>query len=290
MAHAWMPEAMRIRAEADGGALGGGAPRVVWLTLGSLANAVSVQSAAQRLVAEHRPCHLVWNPTTGEIAQLISVLRAGRALGAPDRLDWTPVRIHRRPENVNAEGRVCVQIGVLALAAEPFTNGPMIGVEAIMSWLDSWGVPRRWPGGQPGSWTEAGGRCRSVGVGGVGVGGWRGVGGAVGGAVGAEGSRAVWARGGHFGASQVPGCAHAGPGRSTSTGSPAAGRTGWRCAPGSCRPRSPPPRCRSRPEGGRSASRRCRARGLEAWRRRRRHATRLRGLSATPATSPIGGW
>ena len=37
--------------------------------------------------------------------------------------------------------------------------------------------------------------------------------GAVGGAVGAaEGSRAAWARGGHFGASQVPGCAHVGPG------------------------------------------------------------------------------
>jgi hypothetical protein len=183
VAHAWLPEAMRIRAEADGGALGGGAPRVVWLTLGSPANAVSVQSAAQRLVAEHRPCHLIWNPTTGEIAQLISVLRAGRALGAPDRLDWTPVRIHRRPENVNAEGRVCVQIGVLALAAEPFTNGPMIRVEAIMSWLDSWGVPRRWPVGPPGSWTDH-----------------------------ADGSRAAWARGGHFGASQVPGCAHVGPG------------------------------------------------------------------------------
>jgi hypothetical protein len=190
VAHAWLPEAVRIRAEADGGALGGGAPRVVWLTLGSpasAASAVSVQSAAQRLVAEHRPCHLVWNPTTGEIAQLISVLRAGLALGAPDRLDWTPVRIHRRPENVNAEGRVCVQIGVLALPAEPFTNGPMIGVEAIISWLDSWGVPRRWPGGPPSSWAS----------------------GAVGGA---ERSRAAWARGGHFGASQVPGCAHAGPG------------------------------------------------------------------------------
>src|SRR3984957_7874742 len=151
-----MPEAMRIRAETDGGALGGGAPRVVWLTLGSLAKAVSVHAAAQRLVAEHRPCHLVWNPVTGELAQLISVLRAGRALGAPDRLDWTPVRLHRRPENVNAEGRGCVQIGVLALAAEPFTNGAMIGLEAIMSWLDSWGVPRRWPGGQPGSWAEGG--------------------------------------------------------------------------------------------------------------------------------------
>jgi hypothetical protein len=217
VAHAWMPEAMRIRAEADGGTLGGGAPRVVWLTLGSLANTVSVQSAAQRLVAEHRPCHLVWNPITGEIAQLISVLRAGRALGAPDRLDWTPVRIHRRPENVNAEGRVCVQIGVLALAAEPFTNGPMIGVESIMSWLDSWGVPRRWPGGQPGGWTE-GGRTRGGtggGIGSVGSAGSVGVGGAVGavGAVGgAESGRAAWARGGHFGASQVPGCAHVGPG------------------------------------------------------------------------------
>lgn len=199
---------MRIRAEADGGALGGGAPRVVWLALGGLANSVSVQSAAQRLVAEHRPCHLIWNPTTGEMAQLISVLRAGRALGAPGRLDWTPVRIARRPENVNAEGRVCVQIGVLALAAEPFTNGPLIGVEAIMTWLDSWGVPRRWPGGPPGSWAE-GGRGGGRGGAGAGVGG-TGVGRAV--AAGAEGSRAVWARGGHFGTSQVPGCAHAGPG------------------------------------------------------------------------------
>jgi hypothetical protein len=215
VAHAWLPEAMRIRAEADGGALGGGAPRVVWLTLGSPANAVSVQSAAQRLVAEHRPCHLIWNPTTGEIAQLISVLRAGRALGAPDRLDWTPVRIHRRPENVNAEGRVCVQIGVLALAAEPFTNGPMTGVETIMGWLDSWGVPRRWPGGPPGTWADHG-RTRGGtggGVGSVGSVGAGGAAGAAGAAVGgAEGSRAAWARGGHFGASQVPGCAHVGPG------------------------------------------------------------------------------
>jgi hypothetical protein len=175
-----MPEARRIRAEADGGPLGGGAPRAVWLTLGSPADAVSVQSAAQRLVAEHRPCHLIWDPATGEIAQLISVLRAGLALCAPDRLDWVPNRVRRRPENVNAEGRVCVQIGVLALASEPFTDGPLVGVDAILSWLDSWGVARRWPGGQPTDWPD--------------------------------GSRAAWARGGHFGASQVPGCNHTGPG------------------------------------------------------------------------------
>jgi hypothetical protein len=193
VAHAWMPEAMRIRAEADGGPLGGGAPRAVWLTLRSLAGAVSVQSAAQRLVADHRPCHLIWDPLSGEIAQLISVLRAARALGAPDRLDWVPNRVRRRPENVNAEGRVCVQIGVLASASEPFTNGPLIGVEAIVSWLDSWGVQRRWPDGPPAGWTE-GGKASGRPAGGN------------------SSSRAAWARGGHFGASQVPGCGHAGPG------------------------------------------------------------------------------
>jgi hypothetical protein len=191
-----MPEARRIRAEADGGPLGGGAPRAVWLTLGSPAGTVSVQSAAERLVGEHRPCHLIWDPATGEMAQLISVLRAGRALGAPDRLDWAPNRVRRRPENVNAEGRVCVQIGVLALASEPFTNGPLVGVEAIVGWLDSWGVARRWPDGQPAGWPD-GGKSGGKASGGIGSG---------------NGSRAAWARGGHFGASQVPGCGHAGPG------------------------------------------------------------------------------
>jgi hypothetical protein len=200
-----MPEARRIRAEADGGPLGGGAPRAVWLTLGSPAGAVSVQSAAQRLIGEHRPCHLIWDPATGEMAQLISVLRAGRALGAPDRLDWVPNQARRRPENVNAEGRVCAQIGVLALASEPFTGGPLIGVDSIMSWLDSWGVARRWPDGQPPAWPgggKSGGKATSGGPG-------SGPGGGPGGGI---GSRAAWARGGHFGASQVPGCGHAGPG------------------------------------------------------------------------------
>jgi hypothetical protein len=184
LAHAWMPEARRIRADADGGPLGGGAPRAVWLTLGSIPGAVSVQSAAQRLISEQRPCHLIWDPATGEVAQLVSVLRAGRALGAPDQLDWAPDRIRARPQNVNAEGRICVQIGVLAPAIDPFTDGPLIGVETIVGWLDSWGVARRWPSGPPsGGPSER--RCRS---------------------------RAQWARGGHFGASQVPGCENAGPG------------------------------------------------------------------------------
>ena len=188
MAHAWMPEASRIRAETDGGPLIGGAPRAVWLTLGTVPGTVSVQSAAYRLIGERRPCHLIWDPVTGDVAQLISVLRAGRALGAVDNLDWAPGRIQINPDNVNAEGRICVQIGVLGHPGDPFTSRTLVGIERIVSWLDSWGVARRWPAGPPD------GYCLDMP------------------SIAGQRSRAAWARGGYFGASQVPGCDHAGPG------------------------------------------------------------------------------
>jgi hypothetical protein len=192
VAHAWMPEARRIRAATDGGPLIGGAPRAVWLTLGTAPGAVSVQSAAQRLISERRPCHLIWDPVTGDVVQLISVLRAGRALGAADHLDWAPGRVLVHRSNVNAEGRVCVQIGVLGHPGQPFTIGPLNGIDAIVSWLDCWGVARRWPAGPPEGYrfdvpADAA-------------------------ALADQRSRVQWARGGHFGASQVPGCENAGPG------------------------------------------------------------------------------
>lgn len=188
MAYAWLPGARRIRAGTDGGPLGGGVPRAVWLTLCTAPGTVSIQSAAERLIGERRPCHLIWDPVTGEVAQLISVLRAGRALGAADRLERAPGGIRSRLSSVNGQGRICVQIGVLSTAVEPFTSGPLLGVEAIMSWLDGWGVARRWPCGPPGGPRAPSNQDDP------------------------PGRRALWARGGHFGASQVPGCEHAGPG------------------------------------------------------------------------------
>jgi hypothetical protein len=244
-----MPGARRIRAETDGGSLKGGAPRVVWLTLGTAPRAVSIQSAAQRLVSERRPCHLVWDPMTGEIVQLISILRAGRALGAPEQLDWGPDRVPAAPEKVNSQGRLCVQIGVLGHPADPFTSGPLAGISAIVNWLDSWNVPRCWPAGQPAGY-RAGGLNGAVGGGlngavggglngavggglngalngGLGGGLNGGLSGALGGGLsgglgtcldrsrgraGVDRSRMLWSRGGHFGASQVPDCDNAGPG------------------------------------------------------------------------------
>lgn len=184
MADAWMPGARCIRAQTDGGQLGGGAPRVVWLTLGADPAAVSVWSAAQRLNQENRSCHLVWDPLSGDIAQLVPIVRAGCALGTPEQLDYTPGRLQCRHPSVNREGRLCVQIGVLGSPREPFTSYPMIGLSAILGWLDSWQIPRRWPAGPPAPYRQLP-RTRS---------------------------RALWARGGHFGASQVPECNNIGPG------------------------------------------------------------------------------
>ena len=164
----------------------GGAPRVVWLTLDPDPRAVSVISVAQRLNEQSRPCHLVWDPGSGNLVQMLPVVRAGRALGTHEHVAYEPPRSGPRENaSVNREGRLCVQIGVLASATEPFTNCPMTGLNDILSWLDSWEIPRRWPAGQPAPFRQAEYRPRS---------------------------RAMWARGGHFGASQVPECMSIGPG------------------------------------------------------------------------------
>jgi hypothetical protein len=180
----------------------------VWLTLGTVPGSVSVQSAAARLAAEERPCHLVWDPATGEIAQLVSILRAGRALGAAEYLTPASVSAPRVPSSgirgaavadVNTEGRVCVQIGVLGNPADPFTGGPLTGITTIVNWLDSWGIQRRWPAGRPAGHFDGRQLDTAVTAAAIAAGG-------------GELGRALWALGGHFGASQVPGCASHGPG------------------------------------------------------------------------------
>ena len=87
---------------------------------------------------------------------------------------------------VNNEGRICAQIGVIGHGWSPFTTGPVQRAHEIVSWLDSWHVARGWPAGYPAPFP---GSVRA-----------------------GQQRRRHWARGGHFGASQVPGCRGAGPG------------------------------------------------------------------------------
>jgi hypothetical protein len=185
VADAWMPNARCIRSGSDGGQMQGGAPRVVWLTLDTAPHVISVTSAAQRLNEQGRPCHLVWDPLSGSIAQLLPAVRAARTLGTREHIQYCEPSVeHDYHASVNREGRLCLQICVLSSPGEPFTSSPMTGLGDILGWLDSWQIPRSWPAGQPASFRQAD-RLRS---------------------------RALWARGGHFGGSQVPGCTSAGPG------------------------------------------------------------------------------
>jgi hypothetical protein len=184
-----MPGAERIWGTTDGGPPRGGAPRVVWQTLGADPRTVSARAAAQRLSQLDRACHLVWNPLQGDIVQAVPILRGGRLLGSPEDLNEMA---HPAPgagagqlADVGTEGRLCVQIGVVAFAWDPFTAWPMTGLQQILDWLGSWGIPRRWPAGRPAAFPHGLTTC---------------------------GDRRLWARGGHFGASQVPGLTAAGPG------------------------------------------------------------------------------
>ncbi|WP_225993342.1 hypothetical protein [Actinomadura rudentiformis] len=87
--------------------------------------------------------------------------------------------------DVGREGRVNVQIMVVGHARDPFTNTLLTGLDPIMRWLDSWGVTRRWPAGPPLPSPQSYHSSRS---------------------------RRDWSRGGHFGASQVPGANRPDPG------------------------------------------------------------------------------
>ena len=156
---------------------------MVWQALGADPRLISATSAAERLVQQGRPPHLVWNPLSGDIVQLIPVVRAACSVGAPEGLDSRTSSSEVAP--TNRQGRLCAQIGVLARAWEPFTDGPLYGAAALLSWLASWGVPSRWPAGRPAPFTHAQTAARSC---------------------------AQWALGGHFGASQVPGWDAVGPG------------------------------------------------------------------------------
>jgi hypothetical protein len=179
-----MPGVGYIPAAADGGSLKGGAPRVVWQVLGADPRTVSGRSAAQRLALCGQASHLVWNPLSGEIVQLIPIVRAACALGP---LEPAGPAQYGQPADtaIGTEGRLCVQICVVAFGHRPFTAVPMGGLREIMAWLDSWGVPRTWPGGRPAPFPDGRPAVRS---------------------------RRLWARGGHFGASQVPGLTATGPG------------------------------------------------------------------------------
>jgi hypothetical protein len=134
----WLPGAKHATPSAPGGAMDGTAPRaVVWHTTENDPAHTDVDDVTAWLVRESFEPHVVWHPLTGEFRQLIPANLSSRAL----RNDGTL--------RTNRVGTIRVQIEVVGHAAQPFTDGPMVGRSQLVAWLDSLGVPRSWPFGAP---------------------------------------------------------------------------------------------------------------------------------------------
>ncbi|GAA2002951.1 hypothetical protein GCM10009799_32580 [Nocardiopsis rhodophaea] len=173
VANAWMPGAGRIHCTASGGLYRGGAPRAVWLTTEADPATHSARAIAERYEDKEPTAHLVWNPVTGETVQLLpATVPAIGRLGC----DPDPAR----------EGRICLVIEVVGHAEKPFTDRPLTGIDPILSWLDSWEVARTWPAGPPPPADQPPPQHTAA--------------------------TRLWALGGHFGHSQVPGSRAIGPG------------------------------------------------------------------------------
>lgn len=145
MVDLWMPGAAK-HPVGNTGAMEGGPARVVWHTTSNtsdhvFANELGWFTGGGVGVAPH----LLWDPFTGEIAQLFPA--DSRSLSLQN--DGT-VRTNRT-------GKYCIQIEIVFTAGET-VNGkvyntvaetPCKNLDKIMSWLDSLGIAQKWPAGAP---------------------------------------------------------------------------------------------------------------------------------------------
>jgi nucleoid-associated protein YgaU len=144
----FLPGAKQQLAGMDAGPVSGNLPRVVWHSTENDPATTTPAAVANFLDRRNFAVHLVWNPVSGEIVQTIPADRYGRGLqafGFP----------------TNRFGNPCIQIETVGFAAHPFTNGPCNGLDRIMDWLRSFGIPDVFPSGVAGNrdrqtWQKAG--------------------------------------------------------------------------------------------------------------------------------------
>ncbi|GAA1353500.1 peptidoglycan-binding protein [Streptomyces beijiangensis] len=122
--------------------------------------------------------HILWDPWTGRIAQFYPA--NSRSKSVVDSAGGT---------RTNRAGKVCIQIETLFFpharvngkAYATVADTPRKGLDKLIAWARSWGVPDAWPMGSP-TWAS-------------------------------KRSEATWeTKGGHYGHSQVPENAHTDPG------------------------------------------------------------------------------
>src|SRR6266571_4601486 len=123
------------------------------------------------------------------VGRLRTAADGGHLRGGAPRAVWQAVGADPAVISARSAAERLSELGRAGhLSWNPLTGEivqPASVLRGILDWLDSWGVSRRWPAGPPVAYPRGQTGC---------------------------GSRRLWARGGHFGASQVPGWAAAGPG------------------------------------------------------------------------------
>jgi len=159
----YLPGAKVISGLSGGNMLGGPA-KVVWHTTENDPARTTAIAIAEYLLGSGNTVHLVWNPITGETVAMIPANVAGR--GLENRAGGV---------ETNRAGSVVIQIEVVGYAAQPFTDGPLVGLPKILAWVASLGVPPVWSGTTDRSTTN-------------------------------------WAKAGHFGHADVPENSHTDPG------------------------------------------------------------------------------
>lgn len=129
-------------------------PRVVWHTVECPPGRGYFVSMASYLKREGVWPQVLLDPETDSLGQFGRLDRAGRAL----RNDGST--------RTNRTGRVCIQIEVLGRAAQPFTDQatwrPGGNFRALMAAIRSWGVPDRFPMGNPPKYPGGSRRDRDV--------------------------------------------------------------------------------------------------------------------------------
>lgn len=130
--------------------MSGGPPRAVWhITwdeLGKGGKMPSFDAIANYLKNVDYCPHIMWDPWTGKIVQFYPADQSARALA--NRTGGV---------ETNRAGSVCLQIEVFFSPGavvdgkryDTVAETPCKGLDAIVAWMRSWGVPDRWPSGVP---------------------------------------------------------------------------------------------------------------------------------------------
>lgn len=138
MTTAWIDGATVIEAVANGGTMTGEDYYATWHSTENDPYTTKAANIARYLNQTRNCVQVLWNPVDGDIVVTMPPTVAGRGLENP-----------AGGVETNRNGKINVQIEVVARASKPFTDYPMVGRERLLAALDELHIPRKFSVGRP---------------------------------------------------------------------------------------------------------------------------------------------